>query len=62
MPLWLYVFNQFCFVEGYLAIVNDGEEAAHQPASRVAHSDGNDLIADPGHCKQIDLTERYKGA
>ena len=49
-------FAQLCFVE-----VNGGDGAAQQPSGGITHGDGNDLVPDMTHYKQIYLTEQYEG-
>ena len=39
------------------------QQTAHEPAGGIAHSDGDDFVADVvGHHKQIDLPEKDKRA
>ena len=42
-------------------VADAGKQAAQQPAGRVGHSDGNDLVTDLAHKEQVKLPEAYEG-
>ena len=42
-------------------VADAGEKATKQPAGRVGHSDGDDLITDLAHKEQVKLPEAYEG-
>ena len=44
-----------------LVIIDGGEQAAQQPSGGIAHGDGDDLVAEPGHNKQVYLPEGHEG-
>ena len=44
-----------------LVEVNGGQHTGQQPAGGIAHGDGDDLVADLTHDKQVKLPERHEG-
>ena len=62
-PLFfLCIFHQSCLSQGDLLIINNRDNAANDPTGWIAHSNGNDFVADSGHTEQIYLSEQNKGA
>lgn len=58
----LCVFYQSSLVQSDLAVIDDRDHTADDPAGRIAHSNWNNFVADSGHTEQIYLSEQNKGA
>ena len=57
----LIIIDQAGFAELDRVIVNGCEDGRQEPSGGVAHGDGQDLVAHPGHDKQVHLTEGNEG-
>ena len=55
------VFHQTGFCKLNFVIIKSGQGAAQEPAGGISHGNWDDLIADVGHGKEIDLPEYHKG-
>ena len=55
-------FEQRGPAESHLPVIEQHQTAAYEPTGRIAHGDGDNLVADEGgHDVQIDLPEHHKG-
>ena len=57
----LFVFHKAGFAKLHFQEINGGYGAAQEPACGICHGNGNDLIANMGHDKQVCLPEQDKG-